>query len=217
MKITIVTVGTRGDVEPFIALGQGLQQTGHVVKIATHAMFESFVREHGLDFALISGNVQEAINSVEAQQALEKSETSFAFLMQVRRKAAPLVLTAVRELAEACKDSDHLMCTPLTLHITFFLAQEFSIPLSVGCVNPAGPTRYFHNIIAPPPATWLPGFAKSAYNVLSHLIIGDLVWLGERPYLNAAWKTVFGNGLPLRDPLVAAFKKKAATYVIRIQ
>src|ERR1700719_2433342 len=138
MKITIVTVGTRGDVEPFVALGLGLQKTGHTVKIATHAMFESFIRDNGLDFALISGNVQEAINSAEARQALESSKTSFSFLLEVRRKAAPLVLAAVQELAEACKGADHLMCTPLTLHITYLIAQEFSVPISVGCVSPAG-------------------------------------------------------------------------------
>jgi len=207
MKITVVTVGTRGDVEPFVALGLGLQKAGHTIKIATHAMFENFVRGYGLDFALVSGNVQEAINSSEARNALEKSETSFSFLLEVRQKAGPLVLTAVKELLEACKDADHLMCTPLTLHLTFFLAQELSKPISIGCVNPAGATKYFHNIAVPPPAAWLPDFAKRTYNYSSHTIIGDLVWMGERPYLNAAWKTVFGHGLPFREPLTKAFKK----------
>ena len=173
MQITIVTVGTRGDVEPFVALGIGLQKAGHVVKIATHEMFKDFVTENGLGFALVSGNVQEAINSTEAREALEGSKTSFSFLWQVRSKAAPLVLTAVKELSEACKGADHLMCTPLTLHITFFLAKEFSIPISVGCVNPAGPTRYFHNVVVPPPKEWWPGIAQKVYNVASHLIMAN--------------------------------------------
>jgi UDP:flavonoid glycosyltransferase YjiC (YdhE family) len=207
MQITIVTVGTRGDVEPFVALGTGLQKAGHTVKIATHEMFRTFVTENGLDFALISGNVQEAINSAEAREALEGSKTSFSFLWQVRSKAAPLVLAAVQELSEACKGADHLMCTPLTLHITYFLAKEFSIPISVGCVNPAGPTRYFHNIVVPPAKEWWPGFAKKVYNVASHLVMGELVWQGERPFLHKAWKEVFGHGLPFKEPLGPAFKK----------
>ncbi len=207
MKITIVTVGTRGDVEPFVALGERLQQDGHAVKIATRAMFESFVRGYGLDFAIISGDVQEAINSDEAREALEKSETSFGFLLQVRDKAGPLVLTAVKEVAEACKGADHIMCTPLTLYIAYFTAKEFSIPISVGCVNPAGPTRYFHNVVCPPAAEWLPSTVKKAYNVLSHVVIGELVWFGERPFLNKAWQEVYGHKLPVREPLGAAFKK----------
>ena len=207
MKITIVTVGTRGDVEPFVAFGQGLQKTGHVVKIATHAQFESFVRQHGLDFALISGNVQEAINSAEARQALEKSENTVGFILKIRQKAAPLVLTAVKEVAAACKGADHLMCTPLTMYITFFTAQELSIPLSVGCVSPAGPTRHFHSIIVPPPFKWLPNGAQKVYNLYSHRIAGNLIWQGQRPLLSKAWKEVYGHELPLKEPLTAAFTK----------
>lgn len=41
MKITILTIGTRGDVQPFIALGLGLQQAGYKIKIVTHSIFES--------------------------------------------------------------------------------------------------------------------------------------------------------------------------------
>ena len=50
MKITINTFGSRGDVQPFIALGKGLVVSGHEVKMVTHRIFESFVRDHNLDF-----------------------------------------------------------------------------------------------------------------------------------------------------------------------
>ena len=42
MKICILTIGTRGDVQPYIALGVGLKAVGHEVTIATLAAFESF-------------------------------------------------------------------------------------------------------------------------------------------------------------------------------
>ncbi len=35
MNITILTIGTRGDVQPYVALGIGLQAAGHTVTIAT--------------------------------------------------------------------------------------------------------------------------------------------------------------------------------------
>ena len=41
MHITILTVGSRGDVQPFIALGVGLKQAGHQVRLATHYNFKS--------------------------------------------------------------------------------------------------------------------------------------------------------------------------------
>ncbi|MBK7319262.1 MAG: glycosyltransferase [Anaerolineales bacterium] len=34
MNITILTYGSRGDVQPFLALACGLQERGHVVKLA---------------------------------------------------------------------------------------------------------------------------------------------------------------------------------------
>jgi sterol 3beta-glucosyltransferase len=49
MRITVMTVGSRGDVQPLLALARGLQGAGHAVRFATHEVFEGFVRENGLD------------------------------------------------------------------------------------------------------------------------------------------------------------------------
>jgi hypothetical protein len=38
MRICIMIVGTRGDVQPFLAIAQRLQQDGHRVRLATHAV-----------------------------------------------------------------------------------------------------------------------------------------------------------------------------------
>ena len=48
-----------GDVQPFIALGAELQRSGHRIRLATHDVFESFVREAGLDFFAIGGDPEE--------------------------------------------------------------------------------------------------------------------------------------------------------------
>ena len=45
-----------GDVQPYIALGLGLKQHGHRVRIATHPLFANFVREYGLEFASVGGD-----------------------------------------------------------------------------------------------------------------------------------------------------------------
>jgi len=208
MKITIVTVGTRGDVEPFVALGEGLKNSGHSVKIATHAMFEGVVKQHGLHFSAVSGNVHEVINSEEGGKALNKDKNTIALALHLRDSAKPLVVNALREIAEACKGADHIICTPVTLHISFFVAREFSIPLSIGSVNPVGPTRYYHNLIFPATPQWWPGLARSIYNVASHVIVDKLVWMAQRPLLNKAWKEVFSATLPLGEPLTPAFKKR---------
>ncbi|NET17070.1 MAG: glycosyltransferase, partial [Okeania sp. SIO1H6] len=48
MRITILALGTRGDVQPYIALGLGLQAAGHQVKIASLDIFEDFISNKGL-------------------------------------------------------------------------------------------------------------------------------------------------------------------------
>jgi len=57
MNVVIQVVGSRGDVQPFIALGKVLKERyGHRVRLATHPNFEEFVTEHGLDFFSIGGD-----------------------------------------------------------------------------------------------------------------------------------------------------------------
>ncbi len=51
MRIAIIAFGTRGDVQPAIALGKGLQTAGHTVKVVAGTNFEQWVRGYGLDFA----------------------------------------------------------------------------------------------------------------------------------------------------------------------
>jgi len=56
LRITCLTIGSRGDVQPFIALGKGLIAEGHTVTIATHAEFEDWIRSHGIGFAPVAGD-----------------------------------------------------------------------------------------------------------------------------------------------------------------
>ncbi|OSS50330.1 hypothetical protein B5807_05279 [Epicoccum nigrum] len=57
LNIVIQVVGSRGDVQPFVALGKVLRETyGHRVRLATHPMFKQFVEEHGIEFFSIGGD-----------------------------------------------------------------------------------------------------------------------------------------------------------------
>lgn len=60
LNIVIQVVGSRGDVQPFVALGQVLKNAyGHRVRLATHPTFKSFVEENGLEFFSIGGDPSE--------------------------------------------------------------------------------------------------------------------------------------------------------------
>ncbi|CAE6526293.1 unnamed protein product [Rhizoctonia solani] len=59
MSINIMIVGSRGDVQPYISLGQQLQEYGHTVRISTHATFRPLVKDTGLMFFNIGGDPNE--------------------------------------------------------------------------------------------------------------------------------------------------------------
>lgn len=59
MNIVIHVVGSRGDVQPFVALGKELKKHGHRVRLATHLAFEDFVCDSGLEFFNIGGDPEE--------------------------------------------------------------------------------------------------------------------------------------------------------------
>jgi sterol 3beta-glucosyltransferase len=76
MKITILTIGSRGDVQPFVALGRGLQAAGHSVVLATHEEFRGFVTEHDLEFKVYALFPLSLLPSI-----LSRSPSVFSFLL----------------------------------------------------------------------------------------------------------------------------------------
>lgn len=57
MQIIIPTIGSRGDVQPFLALAQGLVRAGHFVTLASHPVMRSLVEAHGVPFAPIGPDI----------------------------------------------------------------------------------------------------------------------------------------------------------------
>ncbi|KAG9019159.1 hypothetical protein FRB90_005732 [Tulasnella sp. 427] len=62
MNIVIMIVGSRGDVQPYIALGNRLKEHGHRIRIASHETFRKMVRDAGLEFHSIGGDPAELMS-----------------------------------------------------------------------------------------------------------------------------------------------------------
>ncbi|KAH7322331.1 glycosyltransferase family 1 protein [Rhizoctonia solani] len=62
MNVNIMIVGSRGDVQPFLALGQKLQRYGHTVRLSTHETFRKLVKDAGLRFFSIGGDPHELMS-----------------------------------------------------------------------------------------------------------------------------------------------------------
>ena len=59
MHITCVTIGTRGDVQPYVALCKGFIQDGHTCCIATHLEYKEWIEGFGIEFREVKGNPAE--------------------------------------------------------------------------------------------------------------------------------------------------------------
>ena len=75
MNIGIFTYGTRGDVQPYIALALGLSDRGHNVTLAAPENFKELVEGFGLAFHPLYGDAEESMNSPEGQSVLRSENT----------------------------------------------------------------------------------------------------------------------------------------------
>ena len=207
MKITLITNGSRGDVEPYVALAEGLRDSGHVVTIATEARYEPFILERGLNFFSIPGDTYAAINSPEGHKALNKKNNTGSFFNHLTNASAPMATDIILKCLEACKNADHIICTHFSLHSAYFLSQQLGIPYTMASVIPMVrcATGEFHNMMFPPPPEWLPAFIRKPYNSFSHNTVNDLWWKSYKSLYTHAWKKACGLTLSTTDPLKTAW------------
>jgi sterol 3beta-glucosyltransferase len=101
MRIAIFAMGTRGDVQPYIALGKGLHAASHDVRLVTHPNFQSLVTEHGLEFWPVRGDVQEIAESKEMRELIERGNF-IAITRQTAKEAQKAALVWAEDGQKAC-------------------------------------------------------------------------------------------------------------------
>jgi sterol 3beta-glucosyltransferase len=202
MHITINSFGTRGDIQPYIALGKGLKQAGHDVRLLTHAVFESFVREHELDFYPIHLDPREILVQ-EAVADLGRDPIRFTrWLNEKYKLGLDMIFRATDEAAEGAD----LLLNSLLSFAGYHVAEKRGIPTLAAYLQPASPTRAFHGMNVGPPPRRLP--FKGTYNYLSIKLANQLFFNFMLPLTNECRATVLD--LP---PLSAGYYWRADTDV----
>jgi sterol 3beta-glucosyltransferase len=175
MRIMIIAMGSRGDVQPYIALGQGLKASGHSVRLATHENFESLVNSHRLEFYPLKGNVQAFLEDPENRKILESGN-----FLKINARAAKAAKQAAINWAEggliASRGMDLLVAGVGGLFLAVSLAQKLNIPLLQAYIFPFTPTKAFPALLFPPSISKFGG----AVNRLSHHIFRQIMWQGSR-------------------------------------
>jgi UDP:flavonoid glycosyltransferase YjiC (YdhE family) len=140
MKITLVCSGSRGDVQPFVALGLGLHRAGYDLTIATHEEFRGFVAERGLPFALISGDPKQMLESEEGRKLLESGSNGLLFFRRLAKLAEPLAVEFMRDAVQVCADADLILCSTSIFFGGEALAEKLRKPLVYASLQPMAPS-----------------------------------------------------------------------------
>lgn len=124
MRIAILTYGSRGDVEPFVALGVGLRNAGHAVRLAGPAPFAPLVQDNDLEFTPIEGSPDEL-----AQAFADRAGLSWLRMVaQMVRHVLPLARAAFRTLERAVNDADLIVHSFLMTDAGHTLARLRRVP-----------------------------------------------------------------------------------------
>jgi len=187
MRIAIIATGSRGDVEPYLALGKGLKQAGHVVRLVTHQDFEGFVNSHGVEFWPFEGSVQDIAHSIDMRAPLEGGNF-LAIMSQMAREAQRGALALAKGGLAACRGMDLVIAGIGGVFIGIALADKLGLPLLQAYYIPFTPTRAYPSFLFPRLPPWFGG----ALNRLSFQLARQMMWQGFRSADGLARRDVLG-------------------------
>lgn len=179
LQIVILIVGTRGDVQPFIAIGKRLQDYGHRVRLATHANFKDFVLTAGLEFYPLGGDPKVLAEYMVKNKGFLPSGPSEIPVQRNQLK------DIIYSLLPACKEPDMDTGIPFKVDAIIanppayghaHVAEALKVPLHIFFTMPWTPTSEF-----PHP---LSRVRQPAGYRLSYQIVDSLIWLGIRDMIN---------------------------------
>jgi len=148
MRITIVANGSRGDVQPFVALGAGLRDAGYAVTLATPTPFEPLVAAHGLDWADLAADPRAILQGESGQLWLESGHNPVAFVTRLRSIAIPAMERFFDATLRACEGADAVVFSPLGVP-AWHVAEARGTPAVLATLIPQVPTATIPHPLAP--------------------------------------------------------------------
>ncbi|MBM3269991.1 MAG: glycosyltransferase family 1 protein [Candidatus Sericytochromatia bacterium] len=198
MRIAVVSLGSRGDVQPYVALGAGLARAGHDVSIATHDVFRGWIEGLGLGFAPVTGNPRDMLESDRTW--LDAGRNPVAFMRGLVETGLALLPAMQRDCWRACQGADALVFGLLgTMCVS--IGERLGIPAIPAFVMPMGRTREYPSPIVDAPGlpAWL--------NALSHRAVEQGFWLPTRGLVNDFRRELGLTPFGLFGPYDAWFEK----------
>lgn len=165
MRTTILTYGSRGDVQPFLALAVGLQKVGHQVKLAAPHRFESFVNSYEIPFVPLPGDP-----AVISQRLNQAGRNPIGMFYAIQKYIFSIADHVAREAFAACNQAD------LIVHSFLFTTGGHSLACKLGIMDLSvqtfpifAPTRAF-------PPVFLPGLPPGRLSYSFHWLTTRIFW-----------------------------------------
>jgi sterol 3beta-glucosyltransferase len=189
MNIMVMAFGSRGDVQPFLALAVALREHGHQVTLAAPKDFEDLITSCDITYLPIPIRASAMQNLGSTQQVADKGVTPSS-LLAIWREIIPQIkramLQATHDIAEACRDMDLLIAHGFQMPFAYAIHQHLNIPLLLSIAAPTILTREF------PIFPSLP-FGARWYNPLTYQILVRMMYSFTTEPTNTYRKSV---GLP---------------------
>ncbi len=183
MKIAITTVGTRGDLQPYIALGIGLKAAGHDVLIVSAKNEAAFVQHYGLDFFPLDVDIQKIMESDDVK-GMAKGNNPIKFIvshLKGSKKMKQKLVATQAEIWTACQDADAIIFHP-GMPIGFFIAKQLGKVSILANPFPMVGTSLYPSILF----YTMPRLGK-AFNVFTHFIFQKLFWALSKSAIKEFW------------------------------
>ncbi len=200
-RVAIATIGTAGDVRPYLALAVELKSRGYDVVLGTNSDFEGLVSAHGIEFHSLGTKIQEWLQESRFDNAISK----------MKLHHFPQLLRSGQELVERAASNSWLMAQGadamvVNINTSFGIdiAEALNIPVVMTAMQPLNPTREF-----PVSAYEVPDLGPT-FNKLSYIAMNiqqayfdmprdklrkELMGLGPRRR-GGLFKDSYGNNLP---------------------
>jgi len=169
MHFGLFTYGSRGDVQPYMALALGLMYNGHQVTLAAPENFKGLVESYGINFHALHGNAEELIYSPECLQVI-KSGNDVAFLKHLFNLLSNMKEPLLESLLSCGNQVDAFIVNNLGADIYGAVAEKLGKKMLIVQLNPPNiSTREF----AMPGLDWI---NISWYNKLTYSIANAVLW-----------------------------------------
>ncbi len=199
MNIGIFTYGTRGDLQPYVALALGLMDKGHKVTLSATEDFKNFVEGFGVTFQPLWGNAETMMNSKEGQSILQ-TENSIKLMKYYFKVLHDNREPLRKSYYQAISKVDFIIANSMTLPIVSAIAEKQNKKVALTYfMPPVVPTTEF-------PLGDFDFFNFSWYNILTYKIAQGFFWKFIKQDTNEYRKEL---GLPeLKENLVTYLDKQ---------